>query len=428
MSKRSLFWGNASGKLGEAVLYRAGGEQRARTWVAKIRNPKTRAQMVNRVSMSNFAAFYRATKAFLAYSFTDRTPGQSGYNALLRANKSSVSPAIDPAAARRGLSIPYNFVISRGLVPGMQASALVASELNAVVTGFVGAAGTAAAATLAVATSVDAVKAALFSALSNDIRLQNLPNVFKINVILAGYEDEGYRPSLHSITVDKSAIADYSTATATMLKVEGNLASTADDIYPFGVATLANGAQALAVGVGGSDAGNGSYFVGYFVSYSDENSRLQVSNGQMILLGDDSYLAQFLPNGSVYEDVLTSLGVGISDTLATTGVSVDDSSSEVGNVPAVTSITVAGVALGGEVVGVGSKTIVISGRAFDQTAPTLKVDGNTVEVAVASSTRATASYNFSTAKSYAIVATAGESTRSGNITIMSNSDGESNPL
>mgnify|MGYP007050596991 CR=1 FL=1 len=40
MSKRSLFWGNASGKLGEAVFYRAGGEQRTRTWIPKIKNPK----------------------------------------------------------------------------------------------------------------------------------------------------------------------------------------------------------------------------------------------------------------------------------------------------------------------------------------------------------------------------------------------------
>lgn len=428
MSKRSLFWGNASGKLGEAVLYRAGGEQRARAWVAKIKNPKTRAQMVNRVSMANFAAFYRATKAFLAYSFTDRKVGQSGFNALLHANKSSVSPAIDPVAARRGLSVPNRFVISTGLVPGMQASVLSASDLSAVTTGFVGAAGTAGDASLAVATSVDAVKAAIFAALGNDIRLQNLPNVFKINVILAGYADEGYRPSLHSITVDKSSIADYSTATATMLKVEGNLAATADGISPFGVATLENGAQALVVGVGGEEAGNGSYFVGYFVSYSDESSRLQVSNGQMLLIGDDSYLAQFLPNGSVYEDVLASLGVGLSDTLSTVGTNVDDSSSEVGNVPAVTSVTVGGVALGGEVAGTGTKSIVINGRAFDEAAPTLTIDGKDVTVTVSSSTRATASYNFQSAKSYAIVATAGSSTRSGNITVTSTGSGESNPL
>ena len=33
MSKRSLFWGNGAGKLGEAVYYRAGGEQRTRAYV-----------------------------------------------------------------------------------------------------------------------------------------------------------------------------------------------------------------------------------------------------------------------------------------------------------------------------------------------------------------------------------------------------------
>ena len=39
MSKGSLFWANASGKLGEVVQYRAGGEQRARAYVRKIKNP-----------------------------------------------------------------------------------------------------------------------------------------------------------------------------------------------------------------------------------------------------------------------------------------------------------------------------------------------------------------------------------------------------
>lgn len=44
MSKRSLFWGKGSGKLGEAVFYRAGGEQRTRTYVktVKIRNLTSR--------------------------------------------------------------------------------------------------------------------------------------------------------------------------------------------------------------------------------------------------------------------------------------------------------------------------------------------------------------------------------------------------
>jgi hypothetical protein len=41
MSKRSLFWGKGSGKLGEAVYYRAGGEQRTRAYVKTVKNPKT---------------------------------------------------------------------------------------------------------------------------------------------------------------------------------------------------------------------------------------------------------------------------------------------------------------------------------------------------------------------------------------------------
>ena len=59
MSKRSLFWGQASGKLGEAVYYRAGGEQRTRSYVAKIKNPKTRAQALQRTKFNNMVAVFR---------------------------------------------------------------------------------------------------------------------------------------------------------------------------------------------------------------------------------------------------------------------------------------------------------------------------------------------------------------------------------
>ena len=72
MSKGSLFWANASGKLGETVLYRSGGEQRTRTYVAKIKNPKTLAQMENRLSMRNFAQVYRALQPILSKSFPNR--------------------------------------------------------------------------------------------------------------------------------------------------------------------------------------------------------------------------------------------------------------------------------------------------------------------------------------------------------------------
>lgn len=86
MSKRSLFWGQASGKLGEAVYYRAGGEQRTRTWVPKIKNPKSKAQATQRCLFMNMVAEFRAFKKFVQFGFIKRTASQSAFNAFVKDN------------------------------------------------------------------------------------------------------------------------------------------------------------------------------------------------------------------------------------------------------------------------------------------------------------------------------------------------------
>lgn len=86
MSKRSLFWGQASGKLGEAVYYRAGGEQRTRTWVPKIKNPKTKAQATQRCLFMNMVAAFRALKPFIQTGFITRKSNQSAFNAFVKDN------------------------------------------------------------------------------------------------------------------------------------------------------------------------------------------------------------------------------------------------------------------------------------------------------------------------------------------------------
>lgn len=86
MSKRSLFWGQASGKLGEAVYYRAGGEQRTRTWVPKIKNPKTKAQATQRCLFMNMVAAFRALKPFIQTGFVSRKSNQSAFNAFVKDN------------------------------------------------------------------------------------------------------------------------------------------------------------------------------------------------------------------------------------------------------------------------------------------------------------------------------------------------------
>lgn len=114
MAKGSQFWGNASGKLGEQVLYRAGGEQRARTYVKNIKNPRTEGQAVNRLSMRNFATAFRAMQDVLRISFPNRPVKESGFNAFIKVNKTAASAAITPYAASAGYFVPKGLTISKG--------------------------------------------------------------------------------------------------------------------------------------------------------------------------------------------------------------------------------------------------------------------------------------------------------------------------
>ena len=114
MSKGSLFWANASGKLGEVVNYRAGGEQRARTYVKHIKNPKTIAQMRNRLLMLNVVSAFRSLKPLLIEAFPQKPSKQSAFNAFVQANKQKLGYYITKEDLEDGACIPYGMVLSKG--------------------------------------------------------------------------------------------------------------------------------------------------------------------------------------------------------------------------------------------------------------------------------------------------------------------------
>ena len=86
MSKRSLFWGQGSGKLGEAVYYRAGGEQRTRTYVKTVKNPKSYLQAVQRTKFNNMVGAYKALEMAVKSFYTSRAANQSAFNAFFKIN------------------------------------------------------------------------------------------------------------------------------------------------------------------------------------------------------------------------------------------------------------------------------------------------------------------------------------------------------
>ena len=87
MSKGSLFFGHASGKLGQVVLSTVKGQQIARAWQPKIANPKTSQQQLQRAKFANAVKFFRrAQQNLFKFAFEDKRKNESDYNAFMRHN------------------------------------------------------------------------------------------------------------------------------------------------------------------------------------------------------------------------------------------------------------------------------------------------------------------------------------------------------
>lgn len=116
MSKRSLFWANATGKLGETVFYRAGGEQRNRTYVKKVKNPKTNPQATQRAKFNNMVGAYKAVEMAVKSFYTQRNANQSPFNAFFRQNWPLNQWVADKEIVGRKEGILSGFYIARGSV------------------------------------------------------------------------------------------------------------------------------------------------------------------------------------------------------------------------------------------------------------------------------------------------------------------------
>lgn len=97
MSKNSLFWGTATGKLGEAVFYRAKGQQRTRAYVENVSNPKTPAQMSNRIQFKQLSFFWEQMGGRLKAAYSNKISSRSDWNEFVSRNK-SITPYVPKAS------------------------------------------------------------------------------------------------------------------------------------------------------------------------------------------------------------------------------------------------------------------------------------------------------------------------------------------
>ena len=319
MSKRSLFWGQASGKLGEAVFYRAKGEQRTRTYVAKIANPKTLAQMSNRVAMLNLVSGYRSISSVLGKSFIDKRSNESDYNAFVRNSKSANTPGVTKAMAQVGWCCPYGFAISRGKIAFSDAVTFGPEQFGKSTS--LSLAGTKAGMTVNQLLALNMAEGTngytgdqIYKVIIGTINPINLPSRFKLNYVIGANNGDAWDLSVYQIEV-------YSGSTDTLHLVAGKEAfggakqlihlhtNDVESDLPMTDFTFSLNASGL------YEAAN--TFVGLFIS-STTSGKLDVSSANMYVQGGaaNAAVVEFLPDGTVWNDILAEMGYVPNSVLA----------------------------------------------------------------------------------------------------------------
>lgn len=317
MAKNSLFWGKASGKLGEVVLYRTGGEQRSRTYIKNIKNPKSLAQMEQRIKMSSLVGFFKSLRGVLRTSFPQRKTNQSGFNAFMAASLPVATTAISKTAADEGLSVPLGYAISRGdiLLPtGAFAEPVYKEDLaDAPVGGLqflsLGS---------AIMNTIEGFGPPSAQELAQAMQQQlnvypeldaQLPLKFNLVVVSSAYVDDGFKQEYVVFRFDRSG--------GTMSVEMPSSLQFRSGVYPILLGTTAVG-KAIILGGVLTNEDNGASMVGAFLSYTGDDGKIHVSNASMMVAHDDeSFIAQFQKGGDVYNSYLEDLGYTDSSDIGT---------------------------------------------------------------------------------------------------------------
>lgn len=123
--------GNASGKLADVVLYRNAGAQVARLRVRKPRNPRTEAQLIQRVIQSTAAKAYSVLQAICNHAFEGKSSKTENQSEFMRLNvaadryRVNVAPMgwrnLDNFNSRDKVEpLANNYIVASGSLPEMQ--------------------------------------------------------------------------------------------------------------------------------------------------------------------------------------------------------------------------------------------------------------------------------------------------------------------
>lgn len=115
------FWlKNQRKRLAGAVIYQAMGQTRSRELAPQVSNPRTQAQMTQRVRWANLVSFYRANKSWSKYAFETKAQNQSEYNKFMSLNVASSQVYLTKSEAASGACVLAPYVVTQGSLDAIE--------------------------------------------------------------------------------------------------------------------------------------------------------------------------------------------------------------------------------------------------------------------------------------------------------------------
>lgn len=111
---QNMWLRGAKKKLGGTVLYTQGGRTLQRELAPEVKNPKTPAQMGQRVKWANLVAFYRANAGWMPKAFENKKATQSDYNKFMSLNAANSRIYLTKQQARQGACVVDSYRVSDG--------------------------------------------------------------------------------------------------------------------------------------------------------------------------------------------------------------------------------------------------------------------------------------------------------------------------
>lgn len=113
---KNLWLRGAKQRMAGAVLYSRMGVTIARELAASVANPRTTAQMSQRVRLSNVVNFYKVSAKWMRGAFESKAENQSDYNAFVAANLTASRVALTKSQAATGAAVVAPYKISQGSI------------------------------------------------------------------------------------------------------------------------------------------------------------------------------------------------------------------------------------------------------------------------------------------------------------------------